>query len=62
MARKILSIFKAFSDLVIYIFFFLFFTGWITQEFYKWGAVLVLPGMLSTIIFLINKFMKKHEN
>ena len=46
---------KGTSDLVILIFFLGFFLGVITPRFYKIGLILVIPGLISTIWYLLKQ-------
>jgi len=46
---------KGTSDLVILIFFLGFFLGIITPGFYKWAIIFIIPGLISTIWFLLKQ-------
>jgi len=46
------SFWKAISDTTILIFFLGFFTNTIGKEFYPIAAILVIPGLVTSIIFI----------
>lgn len=53
-----LKIWKGLSDLVLYIFFLGFFTKTITEAFYPLATFLILPGLISTIVFLVKNITR----
>ena len=58
---KILSSIKASSDIIIYIFLIGIATNMITEKFFPIMAILLVPGLISSIIYLLQHIFKSKE-
>ena len=56
-----LSGLKAFSDTIVYVFLIGIATSMITSKFYPIMAVLLVPGLISSVIYLMKKVLTKKE-
>ena len=57
-AFKKLSVWKAISDVFLYLSFFGFLTGIIGTEFYSIASIPIFGGAIVSIIFLVKQFLR----